>query len=120
VSNPESLIQYNWKATWSGSWTFIPLAERESLLRLLETKCHSEQSLAKEHYWTRVPTKAEIEMTKKCIDCGGNFALPSLSRAPSNHHYPSHERSTPCHRFFERELNMPVSPSQKGFPGEYQ
>lgn len=72
-SNQESLVQHNWKETWSGSWTFIPLAERESLLRLLETKCHSEESLAKEHYWTRVPTQAEIEMTRKCNNCGGNF-----------------------------------------------
>ncbi|KAL4767669.1 hypothetical protein BDW60DRAFT_199478 [Aspergillus nidulans var. acristatus] len=83
VINPESLIQYNWKATWSGSWTFIPLAERESLLRLLETKCHSEQSLAKEHYWTRVPTKAEIEMTKKCIDCGATKGQPHATGSSS-------------------------------------
>ncbi|KAL4813095.1 ribonuclease H-like domain-containing protein [Aspergillus spinulosporus] len=70
ISNPENPVQYECKAPLSGPWTSIPLSERESLLRLLETKCHSEQSLAKEHYWTRVPTKAEIEMTRKCNDCG--------------------------------------------------
>ncbi|KAL4755172.1 hypothetical protein BDW72DRAFT_55355 [Aspergillus terricola var. indicus] len=83
ASNPESLVQSKWKETWLGSWTSIPVAERESLLRLLETKCHSEKSLAKEHYWTRVPTQAEIEMTKKCNDCGATKGRPDATGSSS-------------------------------------
>ncbi|KAL4763191.1 putative RNA exonuclease [Aspergillus foveolatus] len=83
LSNPVSLVQHNWKETWSGSWTFIPLAERVSLLRLLETKCHSEKSLAKEHYWTRVPTQAEIEMTRKCNNCGVTKGQPDATGSSS-------------------------------------
>ncbi|KAL4735094.1 hypothetical protein BDV11DRAFT_196811 [Aspergillus similis] len=83
ASNSESLGLSKWKDTWSGSWTFIPPAERESLLRLLETKCHSEQTLTKEHYWTRVPTQAEIEMTRKCNDCGATKGRPDATSSSS-------------------------------------
>ncbi|KAL6231783.1 hypothetical protein BDW75DRAFT_34528 [Aspergillus navahoensis] len=77
VGNPEGgVLLGSRKKPQSGPWSFIPPAERETLLELLKANCHSEQSLAKQHYWTRVPTPADIERTRKCNDCGGNFALP--------------------------------------------
>ncbi|KAL5000655.1 hypothetical protein BDV10DRAFT_183133 [Aspergillus recurvatus] len=61
VDIPDSLVQSKWKETWSGRWSFIPPAEREALLGLLKAKCHPEQSLVKEHYWTR-PRKGTLTL----------------------------------------------------------
>ncbi|KAL4986440.1 ribonuclease H-like domain-containing protein [Aspergillus falconensis] len=84
VSAPASAPVPVPKEISTGPWSFIPPAERETLLELLKAKCHSEQSLAKEHYRTRVPTRAEVETTRKCNDCGVTKGKPDATGSSSS------------------------------------
>ncbi|KAL2827366.1 ribonuclease H-like domain-containing protein [Aspergillus cavernicola] len=53
-----------------GDWSFIPFIERDSLLDALQAQCHPVECLARERYWTEKPTRADIDMTRKCNHCG--------------------------------------------------
>jgi hypothetical protein len=52
-------------------WSSIPLSERDAVLNVLQTECHSIERLAEEHYWTEKPSALDIDMTRKCNNCGG-------------------------------------------------
>ncbi|KAL4866238.1 hypothetical protein BDV12DRAFT_173319 [Aspergillus spectabilis] len=64
-------------------WSTIPLSERDVLLHSLEAQCHSTESLSAEHYWTQRPSPAEIDMTRKCNDCGAAKGKLSTDAAES-------------------------------------
>ncbi|KAL3457970.1 ribonuclease H-like domain-containing protein [Aspergillus heterothallicus] len=51
-------------------WSTIPLSERSVLYQSLERHCHSNECLSAEHYWTQRPSATDIDMTRKCNDCG--------------------------------------------------
>ncbi|RDW72595.1 uncharacterized protein DSM5745_07767 [Aspergillus mulundensis] len=53
-----------------GNWSCIPLAERDSIFAALRAQCHSVGVLKLEGYFTECATPAEIEATRKCVDCG--------------------------------------------------
>ncbi|KAL5051073.1 ribonuclease H-like domain-containing protein [Aspergillus fruticulosus] len=53
-----------------GNWSYIPVAEQESIFDALRAKCHSAQTLSGERYLTQRPTTAEIEASRKCVNCG--------------------------------------------------
>ncbi|KAL4968490.1 C2H2-type zinc finger protein [Aspergillus stella-maris] len=64
------------------SWSLIALSERDEVLAALQAQCHSTDCLKKEGYWTQTPSAVDIDMTRKCRDCGGEKTLPSQSRDP--------------------------------------
>ncbi|KAL4789066.1 hypothetical protein BDV19DRAFT_397534 [Aspergillus venezuelensis] len=53
-----------------GPWSSISLSDRYEVLAALKAQCHSLECLEKEGYWTQTPSAVDIEMTRKCRDCG--------------------------------------------------
>ncbi|KAL4900159.1 hypothetical protein BDW74DRAFT_162458 [Aspergillus multicolor] len=51
-------------------WSPILPRERGVLFHSLQQQCHSNECLSAEHYWTQPPSATEIDMTRKCNDCG--------------------------------------------------
>lgn len=60
-------------------WSSIPLSERDVVLDALQAQCHSMESLAGEGYWTQTPSPVDIDMTRKCSDCGGKESSEYLN-----------------------------------------
>lgn len=52
-------------------WSPIPLSERDVVLNALRAQCHPIEDLTKEGYRTQAPSRVDIDMTRKCSDCGG-------------------------------------------------
>ncbi|KAL3454590.1 hypothetical protein BJX65DRAFT_301226 [Aspergillus insuetus] len=53
-------------------WSSIPLNEGDAVLSALQAQCHSIERLAEEHYWTGRPSALDIDMTRKCNNCGAS------------------------------------------------
>jgi len=97
-------------------WSTIPLHERAELLSALESQCHSLQCLAKEHYWTQKPSHAEIDLTRKCNDCGSEPSNHLICVSVAMLTNRSGEAET---RYRRRGLGMPVSPREEAVRGSY-
>ncbi|KAJ0422233.1 hypothetical protein BJY00DRAFT_280453 [Aspergillus carlsbadensis] len=66
-ANPESdYIVVEVPAPWSS----VSVSERHSVLSALPAQCHSIERLKEEHYWTVKPSATDIDMTRKCNNCG--------------------------------------------------
>ncbi|PWY64454.1 hypothetical protein BO83DRAFT_402559 [Aspergillus eucalypticola CBS 122712] len=53
------------------SWSSILSSERDVVLDALQSQCHPIACLAGERYWTQTPSPVDIDMTRKCRNCGG-------------------------------------------------
>ncbi|KAL4952894.1 ribonuclease H-like domain-containing protein [Aspergillus filifer] len=51
-------------------WSSIPLSERDEILAALKAQCHSLECLKEEGFWIKTPSAVDIDMTRKCRDCG--------------------------------------------------
>ena len=52
-------------------WSPIPSSERDVVLNALQAQCHPIECLVGERYWTQTPSPVDLDMTRKCSDCGG-------------------------------------------------
>ncbi|KAI9368582.1 hypothetical protein BJX61DRAFT_546402 [Aspergillus egyptiacus] len=66
----ESINAANGTSRLSDTWSIIPCSQREAILSALRAQCHTVECLAKEHYETHVPTALDIDLARKCLNCG--------------------------------------------------
>lgn len=52
-------------------WSPIPSSKHDVVLNALQAQCHPIECLVEERYWTQTPSPVDIDMTRKCSDCGG-------------------------------------------------
>ncbi|KAL2795441.1 hypothetical protein BJX66DRAFT_302078 [Aspergillus keveii] len=53
-------------------WSSVASSERDAVLSTLQAQCHSIERLAEEHNWTAKPSALDIDMTRKCNNCGAS------------------------------------------------
>lgn len=70
TSNHEKQSTVPLPKVW-GNWSAIPFAEQDSLLDTLRAECHPTESLCKQGFWTQIPSAKDLDMKKKCKNCGG-------------------------------------------------
>ncbi|KAL2802559.1 ribonuclease H-like domain-containing protein [Aspergillus granulosus] len=51
-------------------WSIISLRDRDVVFKALEAQCHSVECLSKELYWIQKPSPADVDMSRKCTNCG--------------------------------------------------